>query len=216
MGSWLKLTVVQDDEAGSPTRPVRFAFDLGAHIAHAAVDEEHDPPRAEVEAQVGVREVVADALEDGLVLEPGAREWAKPFASPSKNGRLRPWRTGPRRTAAASARPARLCFMVYLAPISARATRTGGRPADRRRDHGDDDQIKPGRNFESGGRNARACPRRDCAKAKAGAEGEQTRVIAHATTAPAMMEGQDTPVPGEPAGPPGATTTVSIIYSLRK
>jgi low affinity Fe/Cu permease len=38
-----------------------------------------------------------------------------------------------------------------------------------------------------------------------------TSVIAHAATAPAMMEGQDTPVTGEPADPPGATTTVSIM-----
>ena len=37
-----------------------------------------------------------------------------------------------------------------------------------------------------------------------------TRVIAHAVTAPAMMEGHETP-DGEPAGPPVATTTVSTI-----
>ena len=41
-----------------------------------------------------------------------------------------------------------------------------------------------------------------------------TSVIAHAVIAPAIMEGQETPAAGEPADPPGATTTVSIIYLL--
>ena len=48
-------------------------------------------------------------------------------------------------------------------------------------------------------------------QAKAGAEGDQHERHRAAATAPAMMEGQDTPVTGEPADPPGATTTVSII-----
>lgn len=39
-----------------------------------------------------------------------------------------------------------------------------------------------------------------------------TRVIAQAATAPATMEGQDTPASDEPDASPGATTTVSIIY----
>src|SRR3569623_248826 len=51
--------------------------DGGADVAHPAVQEEHDPARAEVQAQVGVDVIVADRLQDRAVGEAGAGDAAR-------------------------------------------------------------------------------------------------------------------------------------------